>query len=224
MFNMDLHPSILMEKRNLQCVIFNKVLSNDSMKPTKLKQHLENVYCQHKSKDKSFFERNMNMLKKMKLGATGVFQETNHKITEVSYVVALEIAKQKKPHTIGKTLIKPCAPFKMVKIIMGNGLEKKLASIPLSDNSIQRQIDDMAIDIKNQVIQEIKSAAFGLFSIQLDESTDVASYAQLLVFARYVYSGVFKEEFLFCSPLATTTKATDILEKVVSFFETENLS
>ncbi|KAF0748418.1 protein FAM200A-like, partial [Aphis craccivora] len=48
--------------------------------------------------------------------------------------------------------------------------------------------------------------------------------AQLLVFARYVHSGVFKEEFIFCSPLETPTKATDILEKVASFFETENLS
>lgn len=37
------------------------------------------------------------MLKKMKLGTTGIFQETNHKITEASYVVALKIAKQKKP-------------------------------------------------------------------------------------------------------------------------------
>lgn len=44
--------------------------------------------------DKSFIERNMNVLKKLKLGATGTFQETNHKITEVSYVVLLELAKQ----------------------------------------------------------------------------------------------------------------------------------
>lgn len=82
-------------KEKPQCVICNKVLSNDSMKSTKLKQHLENVHPRHKGKDKSFFERNMNMLKKMKLGATGLFQETNHKITEASYVAALEIAKQK---------------------------------------------------------------------------------------------------------------------------------
>ena len=47
-----------------QCVICNKVLANDSMKPTKLKQHLENVHLQHKTKNKSFFEHNMNMLKK----------------------------------------------------------------------------------------------------------------------------------------------------------------
>ncbi|XP_042213890.1 zinc finger BED domain-containing protein 5-like, partial [Homarus americanus] len=81
----------------------------------------------------------------------------------------------------------------------------------------------MAIDIKDQVVQEIKSSAFGLFSIQLDESTDVASCSQLMVLARYVHSGSFKEEFLFCSSLETTTKASYILEKVSSFFESENL-
>lgn len=81
----------------------------------------------------------------------------------------------------------------------------------------------MSKDIKIQVIEEIKSATFGLFSIQLDESTDVASCSQLLVFARYVHSGSFKEEFLFCSPLETTTKAADVLEKVSSFFQRENI-
>lgn len=134
----------------------------------------------------------------MKLDTTWLFQKTNYKITEVSYVVALEIKKQKKPHIIGETLIKPCA-LKMREIVLGNGLDKKLASIPLSDNAILRRSNDIAIDIKNQVIQVIKSAAFGLFSIQLDKSTDVASCAQLLIFASYVYSGSFKEEFLFCS-------------------------
>ena len=43
------------EKRP-QCVIYNKVLSNDSLKPTKLKQHLHNVNQQHKDKSKIFFD------------------------------------------------------------------------------------------------------------------------------------------------------------------------
>ena len=67
--------------------------------------------------------------------------------------------------------------------MLGNGLEKKLAAVSLSNSTVQRRITDMAIDIKDQVVQEIKSAAFGLFLIQLDESTDVASCSQLLVFA-----------------------------------------
>ena len=81
----------------------------------------------------------------------------------------------------------------------------------------------MATDIKDQVVQKIKSAAFGLFSIQLDESTDIASCSQLMVFVEYVHLNSFTEEFLFCSCLDTTTKAVDIFEEVFSFFESENL-
>ena len=44
-----------------------------------------------------------------------------------------------------------------------------------------------------------------------------------MVFAKYVYSDTFEEEFFFRSPLETTTKATDILEMVSTFFESENL-
>lgn len=36
----------------------------------------------------------------------------------------------------------------------------------------------MAIDTKDQTVQGIKSATIGLFSIQLHESIDVASYSQ----------------------------------------------
>lgn len=54
---------------------WTNVLSNDSMWPTKSK---------HIGMGKSYFGRHKNMLKKMKQGATGAFQETNQKITEAS--------------------------------------------------------------------------------------------------------------------------------------------
>ncbi|CAM1298524.1 Uncharacterised protein r2_g811 [Pycnogonum litorale] len=205
-----------------QCVLCNKVLGNDSMRPTKLKQHLEKVHPQHKDKDRSFFERHGKALKAMKLDKTGSFRKGNDQAVEASYSVALEIAKQKKPHTIGENLIKPCA-LKMAEIVLGKECANKLATISLSNNTVQRRITDMAHDIKAQVVNEIKSSAFEQFSIQLDESTDVASCSQLMVFARYIHSGRFKEEFLFCVPLETTTKATDVLEKVSTFFEAENI-
>ena len=64
----------------------------------------------------------------------------------------------------------------------------------------------------------MKTAPLGLFSIQLDESTDVTSCAQLIYFARYVHDGDLKKEFLFCLPLQTTTRGIDVFEKVNEFF------
>jgi len=46
----------------------------------------------------------------------------------------------------------------------------------------------------------------------VDESTDVTSCAQLLVFVRYIHSGDIEEELLFCEELQTTTSA-DVREK-----------
>ena len=126
--------------------------------------------------------------------------------------MAFEIVKQKKPHSIGETLIKPCV-LKMADKMLGKDAERKLESVSLSNSTIQRRIRDLSDDIKCQVVEEIKNASFGLFAIQIDESTDISSCAQLMVFAKYIYNDTFKEEFLFCSSLETTTKAADILEQ-----------
>ena len=76
---------------------------------------------------------------------------------------------------------------------------------------------NISSDIKSQIVQQIKDAPSGLFAIQLDESTDVSSCAQLMVFVKYIYNDAFKEEFLFCSSLETKAKAEHIFENV-SFF------
>ena len=55
--------------------------------------------------------------------------------------------------------------------MLGNEEKKNIAAVSLSNSTIQRRIKDMAPYIRDQVVQEIKSAAFGLFSIQLDKST-----------------------------------------------------
>ena len=75
---------------------------------------------------------------------------------------------RKKTHTISENLIKPCS-LKIVKLMLGKEEKKKISAVSLSNSTIHRRIEDMAADIKDQIVQEIKSAAFGLFSIQLDE-------------------------------------------------------
>ena len=51
-------------------------------------------------------------------------------LVEASYEVALQIAKQKKPHTIAESLIKPCA-IKMVERVLGKQSSKKLQALSL---------------------------------------------------------------------------------------------
>ena len=91
-----------------QCMICNKVLSNDSLKRAQLKQHLQNVYLQHRDKSRNFFERHASALEKMRLDSCGKYHETNKNVIQASYYVSLEIARHKKPYTHDKNLIKPC--------------------------------------------------------------------------------------------------------------------
>jgi hypothetical protein len=77
----------------------------------------------------------------------------------------------------------------------------------------------MAYDMLSQVVDEIKSCPSGMFSIQLDESTDVTHLAHLLVYVRNVYNDDIKTEFLLCKPLETTTTARDIFKVVSNVFE-----
>ena len=52
-----------------------------------------------------------------------------------------------------------------------------------------------------QLLLCIQASEF--YALQLDESTDVAGLAQLLVYVRYIYGGSTKEDILFCKPLET---------------------
>ena len=105
---------------------------------------------------------------------------------------------KKNPFRIGENLIKPCM-LKMVKLILGDFSAVKMQQISLSNNTIQRRIADMSVDVKEQILNEIKLSP--LFAFQVDESTDVSSCSQLLVFVKYIHSDDIKEEFLFCSEL-----------------------
>ena len=81
----------------------------------------------------------------------------------------------------------------------------------------------MSPDIREQVVVEIRSSPSRI-SLQLDESTDVSNFSQLLVFSRYIHEGDLKEEFLMCESLASTTKAIDVFEKFKGFFEQNRIT
>ena len=79
----------------------------------------------------------------------------------------------------------------------------------------------MAGDIKQQVISEIKNLQFGLFSIQLNETTKVASCSQLFGVLQILDRK--KNNILFCSALETNTRAVDVMEKLEVPFDQEEV-
>jgi len=71
----------------------------------------------------------------------------------------------------------------------------KLKEIPLSNKTFSRRLDEISNDIKAHLLQRLKQTNL---AIQLDESTDIASQAQLLVYVRYYWAGEMIEDFMFC--------------------------
>ena len=155
------------------------------------------------------------------LDETGTYQQTNKNIVHASYFNALQVARTKKGHTIGEILVKPCI-LESVRLVLGEEESKKMKQISLSNDTIKNRIDEMSDNIKGQVVSKILSSP--LFALQPDESTDVANIAQLLVFCRYIISQGIEQDFLFCLPLKTTTKAADIMEVLNDFFKDTEIS
>ncbi|XP_067249349.1 zinc finger BED domain-containing protein 5-like [Chanodichthys erythropterus] len=143
------------------------------------------------------------------------------KAQRASYEVAYLIAQTKKPHNIGETLIKPAA-IAMSHVMHGDKLAAELEQVPLSDGTVSRRITEMAQDIKCQLIDRVKKS--GRYALQLDESTDVSSTAQLLVFVRYIFEGKLNEEMLFCTQLEGSCTGEDIFNKLDSKLKDEGLS
>jgi hypothetical protein len=193
-----------------QCVVCSAVLSNDAMKPSKLKRHLHTKHSELISKPVEFFERKRADLKGRQ---KQIFQLSHINIAALraSYKVALRIAKAKKPYIIGETLVSGCVKDVCLEML-GEQAAKKVGQVPLSNDTIARRIHDIADDIEDQLIEQIKKAKY--FALQLDESTDVANEAILLVYVRFEKDDDLKEEFLFSASLPTKTTSSEIFKTV----------
>ena len=80
----------------------------------------------------------------------------------------------------------------------------------------------MSDNIKSKVLSKIDSSP--VFALQLDESTDISNLSQLFVHVRYVADERINEEFLFCQPFETTSKAVDVFQMLIDFFDKTELS
>ncbi|CAL9683899.1 unnamed protein product [Knipowitschia caucasica] len=190
------------------------------MKPAKLKRHLITKHPEFKNKSKDFFKRKAEEYghqKKRMVELTSV----SEKAQMASYLVAQRIAKCKKPHTIGQQLLLPAA-VDMCEVILGAEAANKLKVIPLSNDTVRRRIQELAADIEAQLLDRLRSCE--QFSIQLDESTDIANAAQLIVLVRYPWEDDIVEDFLFCKELPGRTTGEEVFRLVDAFMTDASLS
>jgi len=89
-----------------QCVICATVLGNEAMKPSRLIGHLNTKHSDLVNNPIEFLMRKRDALKIEKK----IFSQASATVTSLltaSYLVSLQIAKCKKPYSIGEELIKP---------------------------------------------------------------------------------------------------------------------
>ncbi|XP_068235581.1 zinc finger BED domain-containing protein 5-like [Palaemon carinicauda] len=140
-----------------QCVVCMKFLSNAVMKPSLLKRHLETNHAVKKDQDQSYFQRLGENVKRQRMDKTSQIYQKGAGIVKASYEVTLLVAKNMKAHTIAESLIMPAAKI-LVSYVIGEEAVAKLENVSVSNNTVQRRIEEMSVDIANQVVEGSNAA------------------------------------------------------------------
>jgi len=139
-----------------------------------------------------------------------------------SYLITLQIAKCKKPYSIGEELIKPSV-IAACNEVLYQSAASKMKDIPLSNDTVERGISDMTEDTENQLIEKNKKSKF--FALQLEESTDIQNKSILITYVRYIDhdESDTTEGMLSVSELPTHTTNSEIFKIFNGFFERRGL-
>lgn len=204
------------------CLICEAVFSNEAMKPSRLSDHLKKKHSYKANEDVNYFRNLKERHEKRTTAVTAFFKKTDHQKEKglvASYKISLMIAKCAKPHTIGETLILP-AVKEVITTVMECDASSVLSSIPLSNNSVSRRIDDMAKDVETKLCDDLKNCEFG---IQLDESTVRDSETLLMAYVRYIRGNTPVEELLFARSLTTNTRGESIYNVLKGFIDEKGI-
>ncbi|CAM4590106.1 unnamed protein product [Lepidochelys olivacea] len=184
------------------CVICGDVLANSSLKPSILRRHLETRHPAQLDKPVDFFKRKLAERKSDMTSFISKASTDNENVLEASYRMSYRVAKASEVHTMAESLIGPCIKD-VVHCMLREKAAKRIDMIPLSNNMLSQRIKDMSNNVETTIVHRVKNSPY--YAIQLDESTDVANLAILLLFVRYVNGGMVEEDLLFCQPLEECT-------------------
>lgn len=205
-----------------QCVLCFETLANESMKPSKLQRHISTKHPEALEKPLMYFQSKKKELISTRSNIENVTSgKDNKNLTMASYQLSLLIAKNSAPHTAGENLILAGAKI-IASLLFDEKASQEIGRIPLSNTTVKRRIEEMSVNVKESLISAMKESDF--YSLQLDESTDIADKVHLLCFVRFNFNGSVAEEMLFCHTLKTTTTGQDIFDSLDSFIRENGIN
>ena len=208
-------------QQQLICLLCEKNFSNEAMKPSRLLDYFKKIHPDKKDNSLAYFHSLCHRMQKQK-SVTSMFSNSSKQVTDdlrASYNISLLIAQSGKPHTIGESLILP-AVREVLRTILHKPPEQAIKSIPLSNNTVQRRVDEISENIEEQLCTILKTTEF---SLQLDESTLPDKKSLLLAYVCFVKDENIMEEFLFAKELETHTTGESVFELVVGFFNEKEI-
>ncbi|KAK8797508.1 hypothetical protein WA158_005854 [Blastocystis sp. Blastoise] len=140
---------------------------------------------------------------------------SNDMLIKFSYGISNLVAKTGLPYTTANKLILP------VIRLWENLNKRSFYSIIMSANTVKRRINDINDLEEISTINELNSSP--LFSLQLDESTDISHSSQLILFVRYMYNNKYKDSFLCILQLQYSKSGSSIFETVSNYFSDHDI-
>ena len=127
------------------------------------------------------------------------------------------MCKQRRPFTEGY-VIKPSLIIAAEELHNEKAV-KRVKELPLSNDTMLRQTIELNLDLQDKLFQKLRDMCW--FGLQLDESTDVSSRAQLLAYVRYsdLDAETIREEYICCLDVGVCTTCEAIFLKLDEFIE-----
>ena len=193
---------------SMMCLICNQVVK--TVKEDNAKQHFRrqesHSYAKLKGDSRKICIENLKKSVRKQTACTTTFAKYTNSRCEASYRVAYHLGVAGKSYSDGE-LVKRCL-IDVVKCIH-SGKEADYSSIALSRFTMHRRQDDIAQHLKLSLQAKINKKE-SLFSLAVDESTDINDFAQLLIFVRCLSSSFeLCEDFFSMETLATRTRGED---------------
>ena len=139
-----------------------------------------------------------------------------------SYNLSLLIAKSGHPFTSGEKLVLP-AIKEVISTVLIQDPTSVIQTIPLSNDSVARRINEMGSNVENQICDILKTSTF---SLQLDETSTFDGNALLMAYVRYINPRTreLSEELLFSQYLETDCKGQSIFNTIKNYFELKSIA